>query len=190
MSRRNFERGDTKHTIHNPILNDTVTFLQTSAESGGTVTELEATVMPGGSNPPHFHRSYDETVTVLEGRIVLQLPKGVEVELSSGETYAIRAGQAHGFRNATGLAVRVRSRISPGSEGFESALRILYGLASDGLYNERKIPRNLQHVALCASMSDTRFPGFASIFNPLIDLVARFAQRRGIEAQLRRRYCV
>ena len=47
-----------QRTITNPILNDTVTFVRTSAESNGAVTESEATVMPGGGNPPHFHTTY------------------------------------------------------------------------------------------------------------------------------------
>ena len=134
-----------KRTIHNPVLNDTVTFLQTAAESHEAITELEATVMPGGSNPPHFHTTYDETVTVLEGRVLLQLAKGTEVELSSGDTYLIKAGQVHGFRNATEAPIRVVSRITPGSKGFKDVLRIMYGLASDGVYSARKMPRSFQH---------------------------------------------
>ena len=108
-----------KRVIHNPVLNDTVTFLRTAAESSGAVTEVEAIVMPGASSPPHFHSSYDETITALEGRIRLQLAKGVEVELAPGEAYLIQAGQVHGLSNATESVVRVRSQISPGSQGFE-----------------------------------------------------------------------
>ncbi len=179
-----------KRTIHNPILQDTVTFIQTSADSGGTVTELEATVMPGGSNPPHFHTSYTETITVIEGVILLRLSKGVEVELASGQTYTIQAGQVHGFRNATDASVHVRSTISPASEGFETALRIMYGLAADGLYNQRKMPRSFQHFAICATISDTRLPEYMSMLNPLVKLVASFARWRGVEEQLRHKYCV
>jgi len=38
-----------RRTIHNPVFGDTVTFLRISPESGGAITELEATVMPGGN---------------------------------------------------------------------------------------------------------------------------------------------
>jgi quercetin dioxygenase-like cupin family protein len=179
-----------KRTINNPFLKDTVTFMRTSAESGGAVTELEATVMLGASSPPHFHTTYDETITALEGRILIQLSKGEEVELTAGQSYLIKAGQVHGLRNITEAQVRVRSRITPGSQGFEDALRIMYGLASDGLYNERKMPRSFQHFAVCASISDTRLPGLAAMLNPLIDIVARFARWRGVEQRLRRKYCV
>ena len=179
-----------KRTIHNPVLRDTVTFTSTSGESGGEFTELEATVMPGGGNLPHFHKSFDETVTIVEGVLTLVFNRSDELELSAGQSYAIRAGLVHSFRNATESVVRVYDRITPGSEGFENALRIMYGLAGDGLYNERKMPRSVQHFAICASISDTRLPGFMSVFNPLIDLLARLARWRGIEDQLRRKYCV
>ena len=177
-------------TIHNPILKDTVTFLRTSAETNGALTELEATVEPGASSPPHFHTAYDETITALEGNLLLQLGSAHEVELAPGQSHLIPAGQVHGLRNASAAQVRVRSQISPGSQGFEDALRILYGLASDGLYNQRKMPRSFQHFAICAAMSDTRLPGLMATLNPFIALVARYARWRGVEDQLRRKYCV
>jgi quercetin dioxygenase-like cupin family protein len=179
-----------QRTIHNPILKDTVTFVRTSAESGGEVTELEAVVMAGASSPPHFHMTYDETITVLEGSILIQLAKGREVELGAGQARLIKAGQVHGLRNATGAEVRLRSRIAPGSQGFEDALRIMYGLASDGLYNKHRRPRSFQHVAICASISDTRLTGSMAMLNPLITLVAGYARWRGVEEQLKRKYCV
>jgi hypothetical protein len=37
-----------KRTIVNPIFKDTVTFLQTSAETNGRITDLEVTLMPKG----------------------------------------------------------------------------------------------------------------------------------------------
>jgi quercetin dioxygenase-like cupin family protein len=179
-----------RSTIHNPILNGTVTFLQTSADSGGAITEVEATVMPGGGNPPHFHRNFDETFTVLEGVISLELSNGVRLDLSRGESYVVKAGQVHSLHNVTDAPVRVRTRISPGNEGFENSLRILYGLASDGLYNQHQMPRSFQHLAICASMSDTWLPGFKWFCNAPLRLVAHFARWCGVERQLRRTYCV
>jgi quercetin dioxygenase-like cupin family protein len=179
-----------RRTIHNPILNGTVTFLRTATDSGGTITELEATVMPGGGNPAHVHKTYDETFTVLEGVISLELSNGARLDLSRGESYVVKAGQVHSLHNATDAPVRVRTQIVPGNEGFEISLRILYGLASDGLYNQRQMPRSVQHLALCASMSDTWLPGFKSFYNAPLRLVARFARWRGVDEHLRRTYCV
>jgi len=74
-----------KRTSHNPLLGDTVTFIRTAEESHGAITELETTVMPGGSIPPHFHRTYDEIFTMLEGSLRLESPKGVQMDLRPGE---------------------------------------------------------------------------------------------------------
>jgi quercetin dioxygenase-like cupin family protein len=176
-------------TIHNPILQDTVTFIKTAAETAGAMTELEAVVMPGATSPPHFHTTYDETITALEGTIHLLLSKGTEIELAPSEFYTIKAGQVHGLRNASVEVVRVRSQIVPGSEGFEDGLRILYGIASDGLYNDQKMRASFQAFAICLTMSDTKLPGWQSLLNPFIKLVAVFARSRGLEAKLRARYC-
>jgi quercetin dioxygenase-like cupin family protein len=176
-------------TIHNPVLHDTVTFIRTAAETVGTMTELEAIVMPGASSPLHFHTTYDETITALEGSIYLLLSKGADKVLTPGECYTIRAGQVHGLRNTSPESVRVRSQIVPGSQGFEDGLRILYGLASDGLYNDRKMPTSFQAFAVCLAMSDTKLPGWQSLLNPFIKLIAIFARSRGLEAQLCARYC-
>jgi hypothetical protein len=48
-----------KRTIINPVIKDTVTFLQTAASSSGRITQLEITLHPGGGNPLHHH-SYPE----------------------------------------------------------------------------------------------------------------------------------
>lgn len=125
----------------------------------------------------------------IEGVIRLELAKGVRIDLSTGESFVVKAGQVHSFHNATDAPVRVRTQISPGNEGFENSLRILYGLASDGLYNRRRMPRSVEHLAICALMSDSWLPGVMSSFNLLLRIVARFARWRGVEQQLRRKYC-
>ncbi len=175
-------------TIHNPIVNDTVTFLQTSAESGGTCTELELKVLPGGGNAPPFHQTYTETFTVLRGVLTLELDRGLRKTLSAGESYVIEAGQTHSYHNETNEPLWCRNRLTPGSEGFESTLRILYGLAADGLTRRTGIPTRLQDLAVCAVISDTSAPGILAFANPILRLVACFARWRGVEADLRRRY--
>jgi quercetin dioxygenase-like cupin family protein len=55
-----------KRHIVNPVIKDTATFIQTSAESNGTVSEFDFTLMPGGGNPLHYHKTYSETFTALQ----------------------------------------------------------------------------------------------------------------------------
>jgi quercetin dioxygenase-like cupin family protein len=177
-------------TIHNPALRGTITFLTTAKESHGAISELEVTVMPKGENPPHYHRSYDESFTVIEGMLRLHLGGGVGKDLGPGESYVVRAGNVHSFRNETNQPARVRARIVPGKEGFENSLRILAGLSADGLYNNRlQMPHSLQHLAICVSMSDTRLVGSSALLNQPLRLLAWFARKQGVENELLLRYC-
>jgi quercetin dioxygenase-like cupin family protein len=177
-------------TIHNPALRGTITYLTTAKQSHGAITEVEVTVMPGGENPPHYHRSYDEVFSVIEGMIRLHLGGGVRKTLGAGHSYIVKAGTVHSFRNETSRPARIRTRIVPGEEGFEDSLRILAGLASDGLYDDRlQIPRSLEHLAVCISLSDTWLPGPLAMLNRPLRLVAWFARKRGVETELLLRYC-
>jgi mannose-6-phosphate isomerase-like protein (cupin superfamily) len=97
-------------TIHNPALRGTITFLTTAKESHGAISELEVTVMPKGENPPHYHRSYDESFTVIEGMLRLHLGGGVGKDLGPGESYVVRAGNVHSFRNETNQPASCRER--------------------------------------------------------------------------------
>ncbi|SFT24666.1 cupin domain-containing protein [Mucilaginibacter polytrichastri] len=179
-----------KRTIKNAQLRDTVTFIQTSESSGGDVTELEVVVMPGGINPAHFHKKYDETVHVLEGILLLTLSKRAKITLLQGDQYVIKAGQVHSLQNAADVKLKLRSIIIPANQGFESALRIMYGLANDGLYNAHKMPRNFVHLSVCSVMSDTRLPGLKSLLNPVFILLAHCARWTGITERLISKYCV
>jgi hypothetical protein len=58
-----------KKVIVNPIFRDTVTFIKTSAETKEQFTEAELTLMPGGRNPLHYHLSYSETFTAIDGEL-------------------------------------------------------------------------------------------------------------------------
>jgi quercetin dioxygenase-like cupin family protein len=177
-------------TIHNPALRAAITFLVTARESDGAITELEAMVMPGGKNPPHYHKTYDETFTVIEGVLRLDLSGGARKDLVAGQSYVVIAGNVHSFRNETNGPTRIRTLIVPGNEGFENSLRILAGLASDGFYNIRlKMPRSLQQLSVCGSMSDTWLAGPLCLLNWPLRLLARFARWRGVENELLLRYC-
>ena len=171
-----------QRTIHNPVLRDSVTFLRTSAETSGECTEVEAVVMPGGGNPPHFHKHYEETFTMEEGELVLDLPHGVRTILKAGDVFTVRPGEAHSFLNTTDRQARVRMLTQPGNPGFEDSIRILYGLASVGLYSKRRAPRSLRHLAVCLAISDTYLPGKQALLNVALRLhrcLGKVARHRG-----------
>jgi hypothetical protein len=85
---------------------------------------------------------------------------------------------------------RIRTQIIPGNEGFENSVRILYGLAADGLYrHQRKAPQSFEHLTVCMSMSDTRLAGRLSCLNRVFRMAAIFARWRGVEKRLLLTYC-
>ena len=179
-----------KRTIFNPVLKDTVVFVRTAAETNGAVSELEITLMPGGGNPLHYHTSYTETFTALTGTLGLELKNKRQLLLAPGEAYVVKKGEVHRFFNHGDAPITFRNEVHPGHEGFENALRILYGLAADGLYGTKGVPQSLTRLAVCGIMSDMRLPGLLSLATPLLRLLAARARKQGTEQQLLDRYCV
>jgi hypothetical protein len=71
-----------------------------------------------------------------------------------------------GFFNPTDKEIKFKVEITPGHEGFENSLRILYGMAADGLTNKKSIPKSFKHIALIACISDMNAPGLLTPLFP------------------------
>jgi mannose-6-phosphate isomerase-like protein (cupin superfamily) len=178
-----------KRTIDNPVIRDQATFLLTSAESGGTCSKLEITLMPGGGNPLHYHKTYAETFFAVEGDLGLRTGRHETRILKPGESFTVEPMMLHSFFNPGSSQVRFRIEIRPGHEGFENSLRILYGMAGDGLTNRKSIPRSLVHTALIVCMSDMNAPGLLTVMYPLLKRIASTKKARAEEQRLLERYC-
>lgn len=178
---------ETPRSIYNPIQRDRVTFLKTSAETGGELTLVEVELSPGGGTPLHYHRSYDERFTAITGELGLQVGNEQRA-LRPGESALVERGVLHRFYNATPQPVRFYGEILPGQVGFEQSLYINYGLARDGKVSAGGAPKGLLTLALLVVLSDTRFPGRLALLNPAFGLLARIARWRGVESALLARY--
>jgi len=178
-----------KKTITNTALKETITFVQTAQETDGKISELEITLKPGGGNPLHYHLTYTEKFTALEGELGLELKQGKKVFLKPGESYLVKIKEVHRFFNPGETDIKFRNEVCPGHTGFENTLRIMSGLSADGLYNDKGMPKNFSHLAICGIMSDMRLPGLMSVVNPIIKFVANRARKKGIEQQLIDKYC-
>lgn len=178
-----------KRTYYNPVIKDTITFLQTAAESGNQVTEIEITLMPGGGNPLHFHRTYSETFIAIDGDLGLKLGGGRKKVLKPGESHCVAPMQLHSFFNPGNSEIKFKVQIHPGHTGFENSLKILCGLAADGLTNKKAIPKSMKHLAMIGEMSDMRLPGIIGLLTPVLKRVAKKARQRGEEKELIERYC-
>lgn len=180
--------GVASRRIYNPIQKDAVTFLQTAEETNGAYSLLEMEVAPGGGNDLHFHSSFAEKFTVISGEFGVQVGKEA-FSLKSGESATAPKMSLHRWFNNTSEMAIVRVELTPGNTGFERSLRIAYGLAQDGLMNDKGIPKNIAHLALLIELADTGLPGIFSVIAPLMRLIAARARRRGVEQELIKRYC-
>lgn len=179
-----------KRTIVNPIIKDTVTFLQTSEETNGKLTEAEITLMPGGGNPLHYHKTYSETFLAIEGELGVKLGNNKSIILKPGESYTVQPMALHSFFNPTEDEIKFNVRLSPGHTGFENSLRIIYGLASDGLTDKNTIPKSMKHTAIIVCMSDMNLPGLFTFLFPVLRLIANRAKSSGEEKKLIEKYCI
>ncbi|MFT3704820.1 MAG: cupin domain-containing protein [Agriterribacter sp.] len=175
-------------TITNPVVNDQVTFTQTAKETGGRITALLVTLMPGGGTPMHYHKQFAESFAVVEGELTIWLNKEKMV-LRQGHKYTVEKNVMHRFCNTSGLPVVFTTVIMPGSSGFEHALRILYGLAQDGATDSKGRPKSLKTLAVISKMSDLHPTGILRLFTPLFGLLNRQAEKEGCREALLRKYC-
>jgi mannose-6-phosphate isomerase-like protein (cupin superfamily) len=174
-------------TIHNPIQRDTVTFLKTTAETGGELTLVEVDLAPGGGNGLHYHTAFTERFAVIAGELTIQLGTEERV-LRSGESAVVPLHAVHRFFNRSSRPVRFYTEIRPGHAGFEQGLRIAYGLAGDGGTNRAGVPRNLLALALVVEKTNTGLVGPLAMLTPLFGLLARLARRHGVDRRLVARY--
>ena len=166
---------------------DAATFLETSEQTGGERTLVELEVAPGGTVTPHYHLTYSEHFTVLEGRLTIEMD-GVNQELGAGDEAVAAPGSVHAWSNPGEDRSVARVELRPGRPGFEKALRVVYGLAADGRVLKNGVPRNPLHAALVLEMGEVRLPGAYAALERTLGLLVRLARWRGVDRELARRY--
>ncbi|MBC6369182.1 cupin domain-containing protein [Algoriphagus sp. AK58] len=177
-------------TIINPLYKDQVTFTQTSEETGGKITELDLILSPKGGNPMHHHTSFEETFTAVKGDLGLKL-KDKTLILKPGESYTVKKMEGHGFFNPSdNQEIRFTIQIKPGHTGFENSLRIMYGLAQDGLTAKNGIPKDLGVAFWLGEINDSKVHGLLfKLLQPLGTLLAKGIKKKGIDRELLKKYC-
>ena len=188
MNYTNQNQTTQKRVFENPVFGDKATFLKTADETGGAYTLLEIELAPGGGNSLHTHSEFTETFRTLQGPLTLQCNK-MEKTLQTGESFTVPKRAVHLFKNLTEKKVTFEVELRTGHAGFEKAIKIAYGLATDGLTNKKGIPTNLYHLAVLSSFSGTNTAGFMSVILPLMKWLAKLARKKGIEQQLIKKYC-
>ena len=103
-------------TVHSPTAGS-VTYKVRGAETGGTVTVLEA-VAPRGGPPLHRHTDADEFIYVLEGQLRVRVGEEL-LDASAGSFVFIPKGLAHTWQNASDAPARLLGVFTPASPGME-----------------------------------------------------------------------
>lgn len=174
------QRSD--RTIINSEGGYSATFLKTAAETNGACELVEVELEPFGGNDWHYHVSFEESFTVLDGRVRIG-KDGSEQVLEQGDSVSVNRTHFHFFKNARAEKSSLLVRIAPAG-GLEKTLRVAYGLINDGLL-KNDMTRNPWHMALLLAYSESYLPGMPSWFQePLINALARIAQWRGEDRDL------
>jgi mannose-6-phosphate isomerase-like protein (cupin superfamily) len=175
-------------SVYSPVQKDRATFVTTARASAGAVTVIDIELAPGGGNFLHYHTAFTERFEVQQGQLGVRI-EGRTLRLGPGESAFVQKRERHRFFNGTGDVTLFRAELKPGSPGFESALRIAYGLAADGRTNRKGIPHSVLDLAILTSMAETFPTGPAGLIARLLGRLAatRTAERR--RAELMARYC-
>lgn len=175
-------------TIINPTHGYSTTFLKSTTETGGAYTLVEVVLPAGEGTPMHYHLDFTEEFSAVEGTLGIQLGKKV-VHLQPGDAPALAPKRVHHrFFNPGTTPIRFRCVVRP-SRRFEDMLRIVYGLAHDGLMNKKGLPKNLLTLAICYEIGESYVPGMPLwLQRGIFRILAQVARRRGADKDLERYY--
>lgn len=167
-----------KRLYENPLIGDRIYFKKYAHEPGPATTVIDVELKAGGGNELHYHLSYDEHFECLDGELSLEVDKRIIV-LQPGQTATAPRRSVHRFFNTSAEPARFRVTITPGQPGFEQVLKIVYGLAADGLLNAKGQPRKFWQIGTIVELSDTNLPGIFRLLQPLLRRSARRALADG-----------
>ncbi|MBE2214400.1 MAG: cupin domain-containing protein [Opitutaceae bacterium] len=170
-------------TVRNEGGNYESTFLETRRDTHGHHELIRVQVEPHGGNLLHYHRSFEETFTVIEGELTVQIGERTVV-LKPGESATVPRGTMHTFRNEADVMCTMTVRIEP-ARGLEKSIRAGYGLANDNTINSGGTMKVIWRYALILAYSETYLDGIPSIIqDPLVPALARIAQWKGEDAEM------
>ncbi|MFL6108837.1 MAG: cupin domain-containing protein [Marmoricola sp.] len=130
------ERGD---TIENPVTGERMTWVRTSAETGGALAVIDLDLSPSAFlAAEHVHRSQEERFEVLEGRILLS-SSGKQSVRGPGEVVVVPPGSPHSWAPQDGTGARVRLTFTPGAF-IEDFFEEFFRCAREGRTDERGVP--------------------------------------------------
>ncbi|WP_420643733.1 cupin domain-containing protein [Candidatus Leptofilum sp.] len=146
-------------TVKNPAIGHHITFLQTGAETGGELLQIEYGVLQPETEPAiplHIHLECSERFEVVQGQLGVILD-GERRLLGVGEQVHIPPGTPHTFWNAGNGELRFITDVRPPGQ-LQTYWETVFGLAEDGKVGRNGLP-NLLQLAVVAPLADSYFPG-------------------------------
>ncbi|KAF2169455.1 hypothetical protein M409DRAFT_52693 [Zasmidium cellare ATCC 36951] len=184
-------KDPSRRIIENPVAGEVGDFIKYSYETEGKYAEAEATCVPGGGPPLHYHKNFAEIFTAIEGDLLLYTgsdPKAEPLHLPPGETFTVPIGTLHRF-SAGPEGAKFKIRVEPGDEGFEKSIYILFGLARDGQLGKDCLPTNPIYTAVIGSLGGMYFPGATgALLNGVTAVMAAYARWSGVQDELIKKY--
>jgi mannose-6-phosphate isomerase-like protein (cupin superfamily) len=133
--------------IDNPVTGERMTFLRTSAQTGGALAEIELQLSPAAFlAAEHIHRSQEERFDILQGTVLLRC-SGKESTYGPAETVAVPAGASHAWAPVGGHGARIRLTFTPGAD-IEDFFDEFFRLARNGMTNDRGMLKPLDAARL------------------------------------------
>lgn len=172
---------------YNPVIGNTVEFLELCEETKGTRTVAEITLEPGGGIPLHYHNEFSEYYEVLEGELNLTYGKEEKI-LKKGEYILVPTKVNHRYQNKSGKQVKFKVVVQPGNIGFQLLVAVLNGLARDGKVNKQGLPKNMVVFGYLSVAAGSNIPGAMSFFQPILNWLHRIALKNGTAKTLLAKY--
>jgi mannose-6-phosphate isomerase-like protein (cupin superfamily) len=143
--------------IENPVTGERITFVRTSAQSGGALAEMDLDLSPTAFlAAEHLHLRQEEKFDIVEGRIRLRC-SGEESVHGAGESVVVPPGAPHAWAPDGDKGARVRLTFTPGA-GIEQFFDEFFRCAREGQTNDKGMP-SLFVTARLGLAHDMYLPG-------------------------------
>jgi len=125
--------------IENPVTGERMTFIRTSAQTGGALAEMDLELSPTAAlAAEHIHLHQEEKFHVLEGLIRVRCG-GDDSVRAAGETVVVPAGSPHAWAPEGKAGARVRITFTPGAD-IEQFFDEFFRLGREGRTNAKGMP--------------------------------------------------
>ena len=173
-------------TIRHIHRDETINFLESSHETGGSHTLIRVTLGPGKAAPAHSHHRQTELFECVQGQLIVMVDSKRHV-LKVGETATALPTTLHTFRNSGSEPCTFTVRITPGNPGWEDMMRCSFGLIADGeCWGD--FPKDITTIAVLMTLGEANLPGPLTWFEPWLNRRAMTPAGRSRLAELRNRY--